>query len=83
MEIIPRRQPVVIYFLHLNSRFADLNYEVAHNWLEPLKDKLQIIHEQACTRYLDERDLTGFIDGTENPRDAKTRREVALLDIFR
>ena len=68
-------------FLHLNSRFADLNYEVAHNWFEPLKNELQIIHEQACTRYLGERDLIGFIDGTENPKDAKTRKEVALLGV--
>ena len=68
-------------FLHLNSGFADLNYEVANNWLGPIKNELQVIHEQACTRYLDERDLTGFIDGTENPKDAETRKEVALLDI--
>ena len=68
-------------FLHLNSRYADLNYEVAYNWWEPIKNELQIIHEQACTRYLDERDLTGFIDGTENPEDAKTRRKVALLSV--
>ena len=67
-------------FLHLNGRLADLNYEVAHNWFEPLKRELQIIHEQACTRYMDERDLIGFIDGTENPKDAKTRKKVALLD---
>ena len=67
-------------FLHLNSRRADLNYEVAQSWLWPIKDKLEVIHEQACTRYLDERDLIGFIDGTENPKGAEKRRKVALLD---
>ena len=67
-------------FLHLNSRRADLNYEVAQSWLWPIKDKLEVIHEQACTRYLDERDLTGFIDGTENPKGTEMRRKVALLD---
>ena len=66
-------------FIHLNSKYADLNYEVAYNWLQPIRDELEVIHEQACTRYLDERDITGFIDGTENPEGSKARREVALI----
>ena len=68
-------------FLHLNSRRADLNYEVAQNWLRPLKDEFEIIHEQACADYLDKRDLTGFIDGTENPEGSVLRKKVALLDV--
>ena len=67
-------------FLHLNSARADLNYEVARHWLEPLQSQLHIVDEQACTRYLDERDLTGFIDGTENPEGDAERSEVTLLN---
>lgn len=67
-------------FLHLNSKRADLNYEVAYSLWEPIKDDVEVIHEQACTRYLDDRDLTGFIDGTENPQGRDERRKVALLD---
>ena len=67
-------------FLHLNSEYADLNYEAVRSWLAPLKDELEVIHEQACTRYLDSRDLIGFIDGTENPQGDAARSEVALLD---
>lgn len=66
-------------FLHLNSARADLNYEVAQQWLQPIQHQLNIVDEQACTRYLDERDLTGFIDGTENPEGNDERSEVAIL----
>ena len=36
---------------------------------------------QPQSAIIPKRDLTGFIDATENPKDAKTRREMALLDI--
>ena len=69
-------------FIHLNSKYPDLNYEVAWNWLKPIKNELEVIHEQACTRYLDERDITGFIDGTENPQGSEARKEVALIKAY-
>ncbi|MBC6413344.1 MAG: Dyp-type peroxidase [Chromatiales bacterium] len=66
-------------FLHLNGKHADLNYEVAWNWLQSTKGGLEVIHEQACARYLDERDIIGFIDGTENPESSQERKKAALI----
>ena len=65
--------------LHINSDRADLNYELVANLLAPLDDELAPLDETAAARYLDSRDLTGFIDGTENPEGESARAEAALI----
>ena len=53
--------------LHIRSARRDLNYELAQRCVAV-----------AAFRYLDARDLTGFVDGTENP-EGEERAAVALV----
>jgi putative iron-dependent peroxidase len=65
--------------LHILSRRHDLNFELAMRVRNQLGDTVEIMEEVHGFQYLDSRDLTGFIDGTENPKGAKDRAEVALI----
>ena len=64
--------------LHVHSARADLNFRLAQRFVEPLKEWIQRAEESHGFRYLDSRDLTGFIDGTENP-EGEERAEVGLI----
>lgn len=48
-------------------------------FLNQLGEAVDVMDEVHGFRYLDSRDLTGFIDGTENPK-GKARAAVALID---
>lgn len=63
---------------HIISRRHDLNFELALRLMRDLGDAAEVMEEVHGFRYLDARDLTGFIDGTENPK-GKARAEVALI----
>ncbi len=65
-------------FVHLHSERRDLSIEVALRLLAELDDAAEVVEEVQGFRYLDSRDLTGFIDGTENP-GADERADVALV----
>jgi putative iron-dependent peroxidase len=65
--------------IHLTSHRHDLNFEVAWRTRRELGGAVEIIQEIHGFRYLDGRDLTGFIDGTENPHGPEDRRQVALI----
>lgn len=64
--------------LHIRSERHDLNYEVAVLLRSQLADSATLIEEVHGFRYLDSRDLTGFVDGTENPQ-GDHRTEVAVV----
>ena len=64
--------------LHVVSKRPDLNLELARRFRAPLGDAALVCDEVHGFRYLDSRDLTGFIDGTENPK-GRQRAEVALV----
>lgn len=64
--------------LHIRSERRDLNYELTRRVRAILEDSVAAVEEVAGFRYLDNRDLTGFVDGTENPEDDE-RAEVALV----
>jgi putative iron-dependent peroxidase len=64
--------------LHVRSERADLNYELARRLRRELAECVSTLDEVAGFRYLDSRDLTGFVDGTENP-EGDERAEVALV----
>lgn len=66
-------------FLHLESTRIDLAFDLALRLRRALGDRVQVLEEVHGFRYLDSRDLTGFIDGTENPTDPAERAEVALI----
>ena len=67
-------------FFHVNSGRVDLNYEALRRIIRPLAGLLEITEETPCSEYLDSRDLTGFIDGTENPEGDRARAATALID---
>lgn len=66
-------------FLHIHSERFDLCYELAQVLMARFDGRVQVLEECAGFRYLDSRDLTGFIDGTENPQTPEERAETALL----
>ncbi len=64
--------------LHVTSERPDLNLELAMRLMHQLAGTVEVMEEVHGFRYLDSRDLTGFIDGTENPK-GKERAAVALI----
>lgn len=76
----PRKAPSTPadVLLHIRSERADLNFELAKRMRRELGDAVRCLDEVAGFRYLDARDLTGFVDGTENP-EGDERAEVALV----
>lgn len=64
--------------LHVLSRRVDLNFELALRLRGALGDCVEVLEEVHGFRYLDSRDLTGFIDGTENPK-GRSRATAALI----
>ncbi|MGB1238910.1 MAG: Dyp-type peroxidase [Pseudomonadales bacterium] len=64
--------------LHIRSERHDLNYKLACELHAALSDILTLDDSVHGFRYLDSRDLTGFVDGTENPQDTH-REEVAVV----
>lgn len=64
--------------IHLRADRIDLCFELARRIVGAMGDAVREIEEVRGFRYLDARDLTGFVDGTENP-EGEHRAEVALL----
>lgn len=65
--------------LHALSKRPDLNFELAMRIMRELGDAVEVSEEAHGFRYLDSRDLTGFIDGTENPKGRTPRARAALI----
>jgi putative iron-dependent peroxidase len=65
--------------LHVTSQRADANLELALRLRAALGARAEVVEEVHGFQYLDLRDLTGFIDGTENPSGARARAEAALI----
>ncbi|MFG2612074.1 Dyp-type peroxidase [Streptomyces anulatus] len=53
--------------LHIRAERMDICYAWAAQLLDKLGGALRIVDETHGFRYLDHRDLLGFVDGTENP----------------
>jgi putative iron-dependent peroxidase len=65
-------------FLQITSGRHDLNLDLAMGLLQRLQPLATMTEEIHGFRYRDSRDLTGFIDGTENPK-GKARAVAALI----
>ncbi|MEY9846997.1 Dyp-type peroxidase [Streptacidiphilus sp. MAP5-3] len=52
---------------HIRSRRMDLCFELARQVTEHLGDAATVVDEVHGFKYFDERDLLGFVDGSENP----------------
>ena len=68
--------------LHLRAEQLDLCYDFAEHVLTRLGGAVQVVDEVHGFRYHDNRDLLGFVDGTENPEGAEAI-EAALVDAER
>ncbi|RKQ40694.1 Dyp-type peroxidase [Enterobacter sp. R1(2018)] len=66
--------------IHILSLRHDVNFSVAQAALAAFGDALKIEEEVHGFRWIEDRDLSGFVDGTENPQGEEKRREVAIID---
>lgn len=64
--------------LHIRSERHDLNYQASVMLTHRLGNDATLIEEIHGFRYLEMRDLTGFVDGTENP-EGEDRIQVAVV----
>ena len=53
---------------HIRAKRMDLCFELATQIMARLGDAVSPVDEVQGFRYFDDRDLLGFVDGTENPR---------------
>jgi len=67
-------------FLHVKAETTSLCYETVEAFLVSLpKGSVEKVDDKYSFQFKEGRDLSGFLDGTENPADQKSRREAALL----
>jgi putative iron-dependent peroxidase len=66
--------------LHIRSERHDINFELAKIITGEYSEGLSTEEEVHGFRYLDSRDLSGFVDGTENPQTLEDRTRAALTD---
>lgn len=67
--------------IHILSLRHDVNFSVAQAAIEAFGDSIDVQEEIHGFRWVEERDLSGFVDGTENPAGEETRREVAVIQM--
>jgi putative iron-dependent peroxidase len=65
--------------LHVTSALRDLTFDTVLAIRSRLGDAVEVLEDVAAFRRKDARDLTGFIDGTENPKEPDERAEWALV----
>jgi len=65
-------------YIEIRSDRSDVNHIVCSKVCQLLADSVELIEQVQAFRFLDGRDLTGFVDGTENPQGMH-RRNVALV----
>src|ERR1700726_1203436 len=53
---------------HIRAKRMDLCFELATQIMARIGDAVSLVDEVHGFRYFDDRDLLGFVDGTENPR---------------
>ena len=65
---------------HIRAKHMDLCFELATQIMVRLKGAVSTADEVQGFRYFDERDLLGFVDGTENPTGAAAADAVFIGD---
>jgi putative iron-dependent peroxidase len=63
---------------HIRAKRMDLCFELATQIMDGIGDAVSIADEVHGFRYFDDRDVIGFVDGTENPR-GEVAREAAII----
>jgi putative iron-dependent peroxidase len=67
-------------FFHIRAHRLDLCFELAQLLMDRLDPCAQVVDEVHGFRSFDERDLLGFVDGTENPEGRAARAAVLIGD---
>ncbi len=65
-------------FFHIRAKRMDLCFELATHIMDSIGDVVSVADEVHGFRYFDDRDVMGFVDGTENPR-GDAAREAAIV----
>ncbi|MCG9756752.1 Dyp-type peroxidase [Shewanella insulae] len=65
-------------FVHLRCDRYDILHLVANEVCQMFEDLVELVDEERGFQFMDTRDLTGFVDGTENPK-GRHRQDVALV----
>jgi len=65
---------------HIRAHRLDLCFELAYRLTRRLDGHARVVDEVHGFRSFDERDLLGFVDGTENPDGAAARAAVVIGD---
>src|SRR6202043_854488 len=65
---------------HIRAKRMDLCFELATQIMMRLRDAVSPVDEVHGFRYFDDRDLIGFVDGTENPT-GQVAIDAALVDL--
>jgi porphyrinogen peroxidase len=63
---------------HIRARRMDLCFELATQIMDSIGDFVSVADEVQGFRYFEDRDVIGFVDGTENPR-GDAAREAAII----
>jgi porphyrinogen peroxidase len=63
---------------HIRAKRMDLCFEMATQIMDAIGKAVEVADEVHGFRYFDDRDVVGFVDGTENPRGDAVR-EAAIL----
>jgi putative iron-dependent peroxidase len=63
---------------HIRAKRMDLCFELATQIMQSIGDVVSVADEVHGFRYFDDRDVMGFVDGTENPR-GDAAREAAIV----
>jgi putative iron-dependent peroxidase len=63
---------------HIRAKRFDLCFELAAQFMARIGDAVSPVDEVHGFRYFDDRDLMGFVDGTENPRGAAATDAVLI-----
>ncbi|WGX95474.1 Dyp-type peroxidase [Nocardioides sp. L-11A] len=67
-------------FVHLRAHRMDLCFELAQHLTERLAGVARVVDEVHGFRSFDQRDMLGFVDGTENPEGAEKAAAVLIGD---
>jgi putative iron-dependent peroxidase len=65
---------------HIRAKRMDLCFELATQIMESIGDMVTVADEVQGFRYFDDRDVLGFVDGTENPRGDGARDAAIVGD---
>lgn len=63
---------------HIRAKRMDLCFELATQIMDSIGDFVSVVDEVQGFRYFEDRDVIGFVDGTENPR-GDVAREAAIV----